>query len=221
MAHTRNWNAAYEAIPADSAAASQGANRIRDLKLDIRERLDLDHIMDEDTVDDGRHRHVCLVEQASDPGNLANKGFIYTKDVSGVTELFYRDDSGDVLQITNDGKMLLLDTNNAFTKGQATTESVITYATTITPDASLSNAFRMVFGSGNTILDPPTNPKSGQVLTIQFKQDSEGSRTLTFGTTIYGNVNDDLVLSTGANKIDMLIMYYDGNASRWRVLNLK
>jgi len=220
MVHTRNWNAALEAIPADSAAAAQGANRIRDLKVDVRERLDLDHIMDEDTTDDGRHRHVCLVEQAGDPSNLANKGFLYTKDVAGVTDLFYEDDSGDVLQLTDNGKYKLLGVNNIFTKGQATAEVQITYAATITPDASLSNAFWCDL-TGNVIVAPPTNPLAGQVISIMLKQDATGSRLLSFGATVYGNTNDDLALTTAANSIDMLVMYYDGDATRWRVLNLK
>lgn len=219
MAHIRNWNAALEAIPADNAAASAGANRIRDLKVDIRERLDLDHIMDEDTTDDGRHRHVCLVEQVGDPGNLALKGFLYTKDVSGATELFYEDAVANVLQLTNAGKMELLDTNNPWTKGQATTDVEVAYAATIAPDASLSNSF-WVDLTGNTILDQPINPKSGQVLTIYFKQDGVGGHTLTFGTTIYGNLANDFVLSTGANDVDELVLQYDGDAARWRALAL-
>lgn len=219
MAHTRNWNAALEAIPADAAAAAQGANRIRDLKVDIRERLDLDHIMDQDINDDGRHRQVCFIEQASDPGNLANKGFLYTKDVGGITELFYEDSAGSLFQLSDTGKLLLLGTNNSWTKGQATTDVQVTYAATIAPDAALSNSF-WVDLTGNVILDSPTNPKSGQVLTLALKQDGVGGHTLTFGTTIYGNSTNDFVLSIGANDIDELVLQYDGDAARWRALAL-
>ncbi len=219
MAHTRTWDTAYEATPPNTQNASQGAQRIRELKLDIRERLDLDHIMDDDDTNDGRHRVVSLVEQASDPGNLANQHKIYSKDVGGVTEIFFRDDSGDVQQITNNGKLLILGTNNAWTKGQAVAEVQITYASTITPDASLSNAF-WVDLTGNVILAPPSNPKAGQVLTILFKQDAGGTNTLTFGSTIYGNAGNDWALSTGGNDIDLLTLYYDGNASRWRAMSL-
>lgn len=219
MPHTRTWDAAYEATPPNTQNASQGAQRIRELKLDIRERLDLDHIMDDDDTNDGRHRHVALVEQSSDPGNLTDKGFLYTKEVDSLTELFYEDDAGTVFQVTSDGKLLLLGTNNSWTKGQAVAEVEITYGATITPDASLSNAFWCDL-TGNVILAPPSAPKSGQVLTLLFKQDATGSRTLTFGTTIYGNVGNDWVLSTGANDIDLLTLYYDGDASRWRAMSL-
>lgn len=46
---------------------------------------------------------VVLQEQGSDVTTTANAGTLYTKDVSTVTELFYRDGSGQVIQITEDG----------------------------------------------------------------------------------------------------------------------
>ena len=218
MAHTRTWNAALEAIPPNTQAASQGADRIRDFKLDFRERFELDHVMDE-TNDDGYHVQVTLEEQGSAPGNLANKLRLYTLDVGGVTELHCKDSAGNAFQITNAGKLELLDTNNSWTKGQAIPEVSITYSSTITPNASLSNAFRVTL-TGNVILAAPSNPKDGQVLTIRILQDGTGSRILTFGT-LFGNPNDDLALSTGANKHDFLTLFYNGAGSKWYILNLK
>lgn len=43
MVFSRTWNASYEAIPSDTDNASEGAERIRDLKTDVRERLDAEH----------------------------------------------------------------------------------------------------------------------------------------------------------------------------------
>lgn len=48
-------------------------------------------------------KHIELIERTGDPTNAANKGFVYTKDVGGVTELFYMDESGNVIQITAGG----------------------------------------------------------------------------------------------------------------------
>ncbi len=48
---------------------------------------------------------VRLSEQGSDPTAVANKGFVYVKDDGGDTELYYRDDSGNVVQITQDGSL--------------------------------------------------------------------------------------------------------------------
>ena len=99
---TRTWDSSYEASPPDSQAASQGATRIREVKLDIRERLAVDHSMDGD-ANDGAHNKATLLEQSADPTAAANTGFVYTKDVDGTTELFYQDSSGNVAQISSKG----------------------------------------------------------------------------------------------------------------------
>jgi hypothetical protein len=44
-------------------------------------------------------------EQASDPTTQANSGWVYAKDASGVTELFYKDSSGSVTQLTSGGSV--------------------------------------------------------------------------------------------------------------------
>ncbi len=41
--------------------------------------------------------------ESSDPTQVANSGFNYTKDVGGITEKFYLDSSGNVVQITSNG----------------------------------------------------------------------------------------------------------------------
>lgn len=104
MAFTRTWNAAYEAVPADTDDASEGAQRIRHLKADISERLDVDHSWEGDG-DDGKHKQITLLEQAAAPTNDTDTGFLYTKDVSGATELFYEDDSGNEVQLTDGGEI--------------------------------------------------------------------------------------------------------------------
>jgi hypothetical protein len=49
---------------------------------------------------------VTLQELAVNPSALTNKGRLYTKDVSGGTELFYKDASGNVVQITSGGNLI-------------------------------------------------------------------------------------------------------------------
>lgn len=99
---TRTWDTAYEAQPADTEQASGGGDQIRDLKTDTRERMEVDHSFDGDT-NDGAHKKVTLLEQASNPTSAANTGFLFTKDVSGVTEVFYMDSAGTVKQLTSSG----------------------------------------------------------------------------------------------------------------------
>ena len=218
MALTRTWDVPYEATPPNTQNASQGAQRIRELKLDIRERLVQDHSWAGDD-DDGRHKWVALVEQAGDPGNLADKGFLYTKEVATLTELFYEDDAGTLFQITSNGKLLVLGTNNAWTKGQATTEVDVTFASPLAFDASLSNSFKVTL-TANFTFNKPTSMKSGQVCSLRFIQDATGSRVMTIGGSQYkGNTSDDLVLSTGASDIDLITIYYDGTDHY--ILNLK
>jgi len=53
---TRNWNVAYEATPADTDLVSGGDDRIRDLKLDIRERMETQHYYGDGTHDTAVHR---------------------------------------------------------------------------------------------------------------------------------------------------------------------
>lgn len=103
---TRTWNAGYESSPANTQAASQGAQRIRELKLDVRERLAVDHIFGDGSANEGYHNIVHLAEQGSDPSGVANYGVLYTKEISTITELFYRDSAGTITQITQNGNIL-------------------------------------------------------------------------------------------------------------------
>jgi len=219
MAHTRTWNAAYEATPPNTQNASQGAQRIRELKTDIEERLTMDHVMDE-TDDDGYHVQVTLEEQGAAPGNLTNKGRLYTLDVSGLTELHYIDAAGTAFQITKNGKLLLLDTQNSWTAGQGMAEKAIAYSTPLTLDSAEANRFAVGILTGNLTLEEPTNPIGGQVVVIKLTQDATGGRTLTFGSTIYGNSSNDWALSTAGNSVDELVLEYDGDSSKWRALAL-
>lgn len=43
MAYSRTWNSAYEAVPADADQAKDGASTIRNTKIDVRERIKLEH----------------------------------------------------------------------------------------------------------------------------------------------------------------------------------
>lgn len=105
MAFSRTWNAAYEAQPADTENISLGAGRIRDLKSDLQERLEIDHSHAGD-ADDGKHKQVTfLVPLGADPANIADHGFLYTKDVNSKVELFWEDEDGSVLQITSAGAL--------------------------------------------------------------------------------------------------------------------
>jgi hypothetical protein len=103
---TEAWNAAYEALPPDSEVRSLGAQRIRNLKTDLRERLVVDHLWDDGLAvasNDGKHQKVTLALLNSNPTLDTGDGCLYTKTISGVNELFWEDSAGHVLQLTTGG----------------------------------------------------------------------------------------------------------------------
>jgi hypothetical protein len=106
MAYTRTWNAAYEADPADGDNLGEGANRIRDMRVDVRERLAKDHYMDIAGTDaaHGEHSKVTLRTGAK-PTAEADKGYLYAKDVTAKAELFYEDEDGNEVQLTTAGAL--------------------------------------------------------------------------------------------------------------------
>jgi len=86
-----------ESKPGDSDIVSQYPAVERLFRDVIESWLLIDH----DTA--GEHKQVTLPELGADPSAATNTGFLYTKDDSGDTELFYRDDSGNIVQFTADG----------------------------------------------------------------------------------------------------------------------
>jgi hypothetical protein len=112
MVFVKTWD---EAAPAGTRSISLGDDDIRDFKYAIRERLAVDHNVYADEsgqTNVGAHNKVTLVEQGSDPSSAANTGKVYTKDVGGITELYYIDSAGTVQQLTSDGKVYVA--NNAY-----------------------------------------------------------------------------------------------------------
>lgn len=47
--------------------------------------------------------HLRMAELSADPSAVANQGILFIKDVAGVAELFYRDDTNTAFQLTNNG----------------------------------------------------------------------------------------------------------------------
>lgn len=151
---TDTWNAAFEGLPPDTVEpALQGASRIRSFKKAVRERMEVDHSLAGD-ADDGAHKKMTMIEQGSDPSAVANRGFVYTKDVSGITELFYRDSAGNIAQITAGGLL----------KAQLPVGSIHISVDSTNPATTLGYGTWTAFGagrmlisldSGNTLFDTP------------------------------------------------------------------
>ncbi len=217
MAFARTWDASYEATPPTAQAASQGATRIQELKIDIRERLDIDHKWAGD-AEDGEHEKVTL-EQRVAPAAATDKVVIYAKDFNSKAELHTIDEDSNEVRLTQAGTIALLQLGNAWLKSQATAEKNLTFATPLVIDSDSSNAFRCTL-TGNFTLAVPTGGKDGQVVTLRLIQDATGSRIISYNAALLGDSGDDLVLSTGALDEDLMTLYCD-SALAWHIVNLK
>lgn len=105
--HSRSFGSS---LPETTDIVGNFSSEVSDFSDDVSQRLTLDHYMDGVLTDgaanqDGRHRQVTMKELSANPGTLANTGTVFTKEVDSVTELHYKDDSGDVVQITSGGKL--------------------------------------------------------------------------------------------------------------------
>jgi len=97
------------------------------------------------TANRGKHKAIRLIEQASDPSTAADEMALYTKAVSGVTELFTRGEgSGSIWQITGltpssataGSRTILTPFGIRFNFGSVTVSSAGTAITFHTPFAS-------------------------------------------------------------------------------------
>jgi len=93
------WDAAFEASPADTDNASEGALRIRKTREAVQERGVVDHSWAGD-AEDGKHKKSTYLVQGSDPTVAANEGTSYSKDADSIAEFHYKNENADVVQIT-------------------------------------------------------------------------------------------------------------------------
>ena len=86
----------------------------------------------------------------------------------------------------------------------------VTYASTVTVDASLSSVFYIGTLTGNTTL-AINNPIDGQTITIRFAQDTNGSRTVTLPANVYvsGSIN------SAASQVTWLVITYTSVSAHW------
>src|SRR3990167_2892295 len=106
MAYVETWD---ETKPAGSRDANLGDDDIREFKRALRERLAGGgmYFPSTDDADAGLFKWTKFIEQAANPTSEANRAFLFTKDVSAVTELYWMDSGGTVTQLTSGGKMLI------------------------------------------------------------------------------------------------------------------
>lgn len=108
MTYTNTWNAAFEASPADGDSISEGAERIRDTRIAIQERMAHDHYFDKagTDADHGEHLLITFHEQSAPGSPGADKAYLYTKDIDSKVELHYKDEDDNVVPITKAGVVM-------------------------------------------------------------------------------------------------------------------
>lgn len=105
MAYTYTWDSSFEALPADANNVSDGANKIRNLKNALRERMAKDHYMAiaGTDADHGEHSQVTFHANVATPANLVGKSTLFPQTANSKLELFYKDNANQVTQITANG----------------------------------------------------------------------------------------------------------------------
>jgi hypothetical protein len=95
----------------------------------------------------------------------------------------------------------------------------LTDATTIAVDASKSSYFRVTI-AGNRTMGVPSNPTDGQMIMFEIKQDTTGSRTITWSPSTggyeWGSTVTVPTLTTTASKTDYVGFIYNSTANVWR-----
>ena len=91
------------------------------------------------------------------------------------------------------------------------TQQVATGDGTTTIDFRLGNKFKFTFGAQNETFTftAPSNPCN---LVLVMKQDATGSRTATWPATVKWAGGSAPTLTTAANSIDIIALYYDGSS---------
>ena len=97
--------------PAGSRDLSLGDDDIREFKRAIDERLNEDHVKPNDetgytTV--GYHRKCTLIKLGSNPTAVTDTLILFCKNDGSTDELFIIDESGNVIQLTDAGKLAVL-----------------------------------------------------------------------------------------------------------------
>ncbi len=127
---TQTWNAAFEALPADGNNISEGAQRIRNHRKAVRERLEVDHSWAGD-IYDGFHKKITVIERGSLPATpAASQAEITPLAMGSSTGFLVTDAEGLVHGL--DGGVVSTSTSSTLTLTKASAEIQL-----VTPGAAL------------------------------------------------------------------------------------
>lgn len=96
----------------------------------------------------------------------------------------------------------------------------LTDSSTIAVNASSGSLFTVTLG-GNRSMGSPINPVNGQKIMFKLKQDSIGSRTITWSPAYqFSSLLPSPTLSTSSNLSDYIEFIYDLFAEKWNCLSI-
>lgn len=115
-------------------------------------------------------------------------------------------------QIINYGEPLVKTAEIALPKRAYTTPVAVAFNATLVIDAEQSNMFVVGTLTGNVTSLTISNPVEGQFLSIRFKQDATGGRSVVFPT---GAKINGSTFGIGANGTFYLNITYNATDTRW------
>ena len=118
--------------------------------------------------------------------------------------LKYREESNGTVHT-----VATLDKQQSYTKAQTVTPVTLTDASTIAVDASLGNVFDVTI-TASRVLGNPTNLTDGQTLVFRIKEDSSGTRVLTFASAYDFGVDTPSTDPIAADTMDIMTCVSDG-----------
>lgn len=101
---TTGWD---ETSPAGSQNLNLGDNRMREMKTQIREVVDIDHQFNSSgqDADNGKHKRCTFLEQLDLGTGATGECILGAQTVSGAPELVYTDEGDNDVQITSGGNI--------------------------------------------------------------------------------------------------------------------
>lgn len=189
------WNSAYEGIPADTENINLGAGRIRDFKVSVRQRANVDHSWG-DAADNGMHNQVSFNLSTAAPTSSTSNSFLFseTASSSGSMELYYEDNAGRITQLTSAGA---LDLPPPFPSGTRL----------IFPQAAPPTGWAFVGGWGDRVLrfvDDGTGGQLGGGWTISGLSASAGIGSLAASSSSSGSGSGSFSGTTDGHSISAL-----------------
>jgi hypothetical protein len=141
-----------------------------------------------------------IIEEGTAPTTSTDEIGLY--NVANV--LKYREESNGA-----SNTVAVLEKQQSYTKAQTVLPSTLTDASTITVDAALSNVFDVTI-TDSRILGNPTNLTDGQTLVFRIKEDSTGTRVLTFASAYDFGVDTPSTDPIAADTMDILTCVSNG-----------